>query len=230
MDKKILSIFIDESGDFGKYESHNPYYIVSMVIHDQNYDINEAIDGFNKHITNLGFNNNAIHSAPLIRRDVEEYSNIPREERRKLFVSIFMFAQKLPINYISTTIKKDINDDEVSISSKISKGIISTLKNHYSYLNKYEKIIIYYDNGQIQLTKIIVALFTALFNDVEYRKVRPVEYKLFQIADLICTLELINEKTHSIGLSKSELDFFESAHKFKKDYYKKLLHKKLINK
>ena len=30
-----LSIFVDESGDFGEYEKHSPYYIVSMVFHDQ---------------------------------------------------------------------------------------------------------------------------------------------------------------------------------------------------
>lgn len=26
-----LSIFVDESGDFGKYARHSPYYIVTMV-------------------------------------------------------------------------------------------------------------------------------------------------------------------------------------------------------
>ena len=30
-----LSIFVDESGDFGDYQPHSPYYIASMVLHDQ---------------------------------------------------------------------------------------------------------------------------------------------------------------------------------------------------
>ena len=30
---KELSIFIDESGDFGEYEAHSPYYIIIMVFH-----------------------------------------------------------------------------------------------------------------------------------------------------------------------------------------------------
>jgi len=29
---KELSIFVDESGDFGSYEYHNPYYIVTLVL------------------------------------------------------------------------------------------------------------------------------------------------------------------------------------------------------
>lgn len=28
---KELSIFIDESGDFGEYDYHSPWYIVTMV-------------------------------------------------------------------------------------------------------------------------------------------------------------------------------------------------------
>lgn len=34
-----LSIFIDESGDFGEYDYHSPYYIITMVFHDQQEDI-----------------------------------------------------------------------------------------------------------------------------------------------------------------------------------------------
>ena len=34
-----LSIFIDESGDFGKYDYRSPCYLISMVFHDQEKDI-----------------------------------------------------------------------------------------------------------------------------------------------------------------------------------------------
>ena len=32
MAEKILSCFIDESGDFGKFNRHSPYYIVTMMV------------------------------------------------------------------------------------------------------------------------------------------------------------------------------------------------------
>ena len=41
---KELSIFIDESGDFGVYSHHSPYYIITMVFHDQNSDIQPAVE------------------------------------------------------------------------------------------------------------------------------------------------------------------------------------------
>ena len=34
-DMKELSIFVDESGDFGEYAQHSPYYIVFMILHDR---------------------------------------------------------------------------------------------------------------------------------------------------------------------------------------------------
>ena len=38
---KELSIFVDESGDFGNYAEHSSYYIVSLVMHDQTVDISK---------------------------------------------------------------------------------------------------------------------------------------------------------------------------------------------
>ena len=38
------SIFIDESGDFGAYEFHAPYYLITLVFHDQAKDISAGIE------------------------------------------------------------------------------------------------------------------------------------------------------------------------------------------
>jgi hypothetical protein len=40
---KELSIFVDESGDFGEYNYHSPYYIITMVFHNQENDIAQHI-------------------------------------------------------------------------------------------------------------------------------------------------------------------------------------------
>jgi hypothetical protein len=42
--KKELSIFIDESGDFGDYMPHSPYYIVTLVFHEQAVNITQDIN------------------------------------------------------------------------------------------------------------------------------------------------------------------------------------------
>jgi hypothetical protein len=34
-----LSIFVDESGDFGSYQPYSPYYLVTMVFYNQDDNI-----------------------------------------------------------------------------------------------------------------------------------------------------------------------------------------------
>ena len=46
MNNADLSIFVDELGDFGKYDIKSPYYIVALVFHDQSIDINGDVNKF----------------------------------------------------------------------------------------------------------------------------------------------------------------------------------------
>ena len=50
-----LSIFVDESGDFGEYDFHAPFYISSMVIHDQSIDIEEDLLKLEREMENIGW-------------------------------------------------------------------------------------------------------------------------------------------------------------------------------
>lgn len=111
------------------------------------------------------------------------------------------------------------------MTSKLSKSISRILKDHAEYFESFDKIIVYYDNGQVELTKILTTLFNALLNNVEFRKVKPSDYKLFQVADLVCTLELLFEKSGTSSFTHSEFEFFHSARDFKKNYYKSISQK-----
>ena len=66
----------------------------------------------------------------------------------------------------------------------------------------------------------------ALLPEVEFRKVLPSEYRLFQVADLICTLELIRLKMESKTISKHEMSFWGKESDFKKNYLKRVYQKK----
>lgn len=55
---------------------------------------------------------------------------------------------------------------------------------------------------------------------------QPVNYRLFQVADLICTLELLSIKERNHLLTKSEEMFFGSVKELKKSYLKPLQKKK----
>ena len=68
---KALSIFIDESGDFGPYEHHSPFYMLTMVFHDQSIDISQDLQRQREAMLLQGLPDYTVHAGPLIRRDGE---------------------------------------------------------------------------------------------------------------------------------------------------------------
>ena len=227
MQKKILSVFIDESGDFGEYDYHSPYYYVAMILHDQSVDISEKIKNFEEHLSRIGYPQHAIHTGPIIRKE-SFYKNDLMETRKSLFNSLFHFMRGIDIHYICPKINKaECENNEIAYIKKLSKVISDELRKHYDYFSSFDVIINYYDGGQTQLTKILTSVFTVLFPNIEMRKVKPADYKLFQVADLVCTMELTNDKAERNALSKSEQEFFHSARDFRKNLYKYLEKKKL---
>ena len=96
---KKLSIFIDESGDFGPLRPHAPYYLVTMILHNQDVNISENIKALESHLHNLNFDYKAVHTGPIIRRE-EIYKTMLMEERKRIFHALFNFARRLDFNYI----------------------------------------------------------------------------------------------------------------------------------
>ena len=223
---KILSVFIDESGDFGPFEQHAPYYLVTMILHDQDVDISANIAVLDQHLRNLDFNFDAVHIGPIIRRE-EIYKLMLLEDRKRIFNALFNFARRLDFRYICCSVDKHSCDDILAMATRLSRNLGSTIRSDLEFFGAFDKIIIYYDNGQVELTKIITSVFNAFFSNVEYRKVRPVDYKLFQVADLLCSMELLALKAEKGSFTKSETEFFGSVRDFKKNYLKSLLRKRL---
>ena len=52
---KELSIFVDESGNFGTYDYHSPYYIFSLICHNQNDDISNWISMLNRELDMINY-------------------------------------------------------------------------------------------------------------------------------------------------------------------------------
>ena len=222
--ERVLSVLIDESGDFGKLDRNDPFYHVVMVLHEQDKSINGLVSALENKLRNWGYENHYIHVAPLIRRE-PPYVHELRENRKALFNAIFHFARTSPVSYIGVSVdKRKIKDDSViGNTDAITKQIVAELKDNYDYIASFDKIIVYYDYGQSELARILVSVFNALFTNIEFRKALPTDYVLLQVADLICTVQMIASKD---ALSKSETDFFHSRRDFTKNILKQILKKK----
>lgn len=138
-----LSVFIDESGAFMPYEHHAPYYIITLVFHDQSSDISEQIEHLRRHLVEQGFaENHAIHSAPLIRRE-RDYSDMNLTARRKLFRSLFTFMRLCDISYKSFAFKKREFSGHDQMVSRISREVSTFLREHLGFLQSFDRLIVY---------------------------------------------------------------------------------------
>lgn len=205
-----LSIFIDESGDFGPTETHSPFYVISLVLHDQSDDIAAHLDKIHAALVDRGLPaDHGIHTGPLIRRE-RDYRWLGLPERRSLFRILFDFVRTCDISHHSLVFaKREVRDADALVGT-MARELGSFIREHYGYFQSWDRIVIYYDNGQKELTNLVNSVFNAHLSTVEVREVLPSEYSLFQAADLCCTLTLVRKKIETVGLSTSERDFFST--------------------
>ena len=153
-------------------------------------------------------------------RKEEIYTNMTIEERRRIFNKMVAFFRKINIRYKCFYIEKKHISDVVEATGKLSKLISGFIREHYQEFLSFDDVKIYYDNGQVEVSKILSSVFNALLPNPIFRKVMPTDYKFFQVADLLCSMELIKLKIENNMFSKSEKNFFGSMRDLKKNYLK----------
>ena len=117
--------------------------------------------------------------------------------------------------------------DKIALSGKLGREISKIIAKHEPYFLEFDKIIVYYDNGQIELSSILNTVFSIHFCNVEFRKAEPQKYRLLQTADFICSMELLKIKKQENRLSKSEEKFFYKPQELKKSFFKAIEKKNL---
>ena len=183
---KELNIFIDESGDFGVNDNASDLYVVSIVFHSSLNNIEPFLNALNKRLNKLQFTK-MIHAADLIRHK-GDYKNLSIDQRRKIFTAIYQFGRKSPIKLKSIIVNKKYTDTYKLLKKQLTMELNESIFNNLKYFQKFDKIIIYYDNGQSQLTSILEDIFKdfniSFINDFDKTK-----EKLFQVADMLTFID-----------------------------------------
>lgn len=197
-----------------------------MVFHNQKIDISNEIEKLDESIRTSGFELEYIHTGPVIRRE-QIFNTYSLEERRKLLYKMLFFYNKCNICHDTVVVNRKEAVDKITLSGRLSKEISKMISKHSTYFEQFDKVIVYYDNGQTELSAILNAVLSVLFNEVEFRKAEPQKYRLLQVADFICSLELLKIKKEEKRLSKSEEKFFYKPQELKKPFLKSLEEKRL---
>ena len=206
---KILKIFIDESGEFGFEQGSSELYVVSMVFYDTTINIDNFLHDFEDRLKRLGYSG-MIHMADLV-MNRGEYRNQHINDRRKLFNAIYQFTRKSPIKIANIIIDKKYTNHSQTLKQKIIQEFDKIITNNKKVFDGFNKILIYYDNGQRTLGAAIKEAFSILGNYEQVDKFNHLQERPFQSADMLTFIYkyYYNFKNKQC-LSKGESYFFQS--------------------
>lgn len=221
---KRLNIFVDETGEFGFGKGSSRLYGVSFTFHEQKDDIMTELNNLNERLERIGYTD-MIHMADLIMRR-GDYSKFTILKRKSIFNSIYQFSRKIPIKYKTIIIDKNYVDTGRTLRQQLSIEINSFVKEYENYYNKFDRIVMYYDNGQEVLGTILDAIFSR-FDGFEHRvDFDHKEKRLFQVSDMLTYIDKYDYKyKNKMAFSKGEKYFFttDEIRKILKEVNKKRL-------
>ncbi len=120
-----------------------------------------SITKLNQELSYLSLDNLCIHTGPIIRRE-EIYKNMTIKERRHIFNKMVAFIRQINIRYKCFYIEKKNTSDVVEATGKLSKQISQFIHDHYEDFLSFDDVKIYYDNGQVEVSKILSSVFNSL--------------------------------------------------------------------
>lgn len=213
-----LSIFADESGDRA---GNAKYYLLTLVLHDQSEDIARQVGAYERSLSQAGLPDIPFHSEPLLNGH-DEYKNVEPEDRKRLLSSFSVLAQRLPYRYKTFAyLRREVADPEV-LSAKMRRDVSAYLFEYLAFFQQFNQVKIYYDNGQDIVKKALDAsvAFALSKQAVISRKSSMQEYRLAQVADYLCTIELAAVKFAAKEDGGTYEKFFGTIGKFKKNWLK----------
>ena len=211
--QKLLSIYIDETGDFGPYDSNTKIYGVAFVLCEDLEKCDPYLRKFHRRLKGKESGDFSIHVGPLIRRE-GPYSDLNYESRLVLFDAIFDLLVESPVTLLTTKIRKS----DKSTDEEIARALSKVIRDHIQFFESFEEINIYYDNGQSQLRSLLLGIFSANFLNFKMILARQSEHPFMQLADLVASLVLLDYKVKEGNLSNSENEFFAGRRNLKKVY------------
>ena len=131
------------------------------------------------------------------------------------------FANKLDFQYHCLTVEKRFIDSKEQIVSHLQHDMDIFFDILVGAHPEFSRFKVYYDCGQTPVTNMLRSTFRPRPGlDIEFAQaVRPEQYKLFQVADMIATLKLVELKIeHGEPMTESEYKFFGGVRNFKRNY------------
>lgn len=199
---------MDETGEFGFGKNASRLYGVSLTFHEQSDDISVNLDKLNERLSRIGYTD-MIHMADLIMKR-GDYRSFDIKVRKSIFNAIYQFSRRIKVKYRTIIVDKKYTDSNKVLREKLSYEMNSMIIENESYFSKFDRIIMYYDNGQEILGNILDLLFGKFDGYEHIVDFNHKEKRLFQVSDMLTYIDKYDYKyNHKISFAKSEKYFFD---------------------
>lgn len=222
---KELSIFVDESGDRG---GKARYYLLTLVFHDQADSIAEAVTGYEAKLARADLPNIPFHSEPLMNGH-KDYEFLGIEQRKAMLAYFSSFVRKLPISYITLVYRRSQFEDPARLMERMGRDISSAMIEHLDFFQSFDDVKVYYDNGQDIIKQALDRSVGKVLSKgvVRRRKTSMTGYRLEQVADYLCTIELALVKYQAKEDGETYNKFFGGIGSFKRNWLKQARSKQI---
>ncbi len=219
-----LSIFLDESGI---QEGGSEFYLVTFVLHDQADDVEPAIARYEESLAVRGLPDIPFHATPLMRASAY-YEGMDMATRKALLSSFGIFVQRVPVRYRTFVYESKEFDGPQKLAAFIRRDLVSFVVDELEFFQSFDKVKIYYDDGQPAVSSALrdAIAYSLSKEAVLYRKSDYRSYRLSQVADYLCCIELANAKFAVHHETQTDVKFFGGVRAFKKNYLKQARRKR----
>ncbi|MGN0262723.1 MAG: DUF3800 domain-containing protein [Eggerthellaceae bacterium] len=220
-----LSVFVDESGG---QNGTSKYCLVTLVLHNQLDSIETLIASYESSLKEKNLPDIPFHASPLM-YGKDRYRDIDHETRHRLFSCFFILVRKLPISYKTFAYRRSEVENTNTFIARLKKDLVIFLVDNLAFFQSFEKVKLYYDNGQSMVTSALHSAieFAISKQAVLYRNASPSDYRLSQVADFLCTMELAAIKYAAHEETSSNVKIFGNAKMFKRNYLRLIRRKEL---
>ena len=127
-----------------------------------------------------------------------------------------------PINYKSFVYKRSYFDSIEKLAVRMKRDISLTFSDNLEFFQSFNHVKIYYDNGQDIVKRAIYESVESILSKQAVIKKRTTmtEYRLAQVADYLCTIELAAVKYAAKENGGTYDKFFGGVGTFKKNWLK----------
>ena len=152
----------------------------------------------------------------------DEVCAMLRISRDAMLAYFSSFVRRLPISYTTFVYRRGQFEDPARLMERMRPDIPSIIIECLDFFQSFDDVKVYYDNGRDIVKQALDRSVGKVLPKgvVRHRKTPMADYRLEQVADYLCTIELASVKYQAKEDSEMYNKFFGGIGPFKRNWLK----------